>query len=53
MPQPYGHLVLLREVFKLQKRAARVILGADTKANSVQLYGLKNWIGFHFFMRPK
>ena len=33
----------MQKVFKLQKRAARVILGADTKVN---------WIGFHFFVRP-
>ena len=28
----------MHKVFKLQKRVARVILGADTKANSVQLF---------------
>ena len=28
----------MQKVFKLQKLAARVILGADTKANSVQLF---------------
>ena len=41
----------LQRVFKLhdQKRAARVILNADTKANSVQLF--REWIGFHFIMR--
>ena len=28
----------IRKVFRLQKRAARVTLGADTKASSVQLF---------------
>ena len=28
----------MQKVFKIQKHAARVILGADTKANSVQLF---------------
>ena len=41
----------MQKVFKLQKRAARVILGANTKANGVQLFRKLDW--FHFFMRPK
>ena len=36
----------LQKVFKLQKRAARVILGADTKANSVQLFRKLDWVPF-------
>jgi len=34
----------LQRVFKLQKRAERVILNADTKANSVQLFGELDWV---------
>ena len=33
--------------FKLQKRAARVILNADTKANSVQLFRKLDWVPFY------
>ena len=36
----------MHEVFKIQKRAARVILGADTKANSVQLFRKLDWVPF-------
>ena len=36
----------MHKVFKLQKRAARVILGADTKANSVQLFRKLDWVPF-------
>lgn len=36
----------IRRVFKLQKRAARVILNADTRANSVQLFKRLGWIPF-------
>ena len=36
----------LNKVFKLQKRAARVILDADTRANSVDLFGELNWLLF-------
>ena len=49
MHQPCGHLALLRickEYFKLQKRAVRVILNADTKANSVQLFRELDWVPF-------
>ena len=47
MHQPYGHFVLLRICRKsLNKRAARVILGADTKANSVQLFRKLDWVPF-------
>ena len=47
MHQPYGHLVLLRICRKsLNKRAARVILGVDTKANSVQLFRKLDWVPF-------
>ena len=38
----------MQKVFKLQKRAARVILGADTKANSVQLFRKLDWVPFSF-----
>lgn len=34
------------KVFRLQKRVARVILGAGTKANSVQLFKL-GWVPFY------
>ena len=36
----------MQKVFKLQKRAARVIVGADTKANSVQLFRKLDWVPF-------
>ena len=36
----------MQKVFKLQKHAARVILGADTKANSVQLFRKLDWVPF-------
>ena len=36
---------------KLQKLAARVILGADTKANSVQLFRNFDWV--QFFLEAK
>ena len=36
----------MQKVFKLQKRVARVILGADTKANSVQLFKKLDWVPF-------
>ena len=37
----------LNKVFRLQKRAARVILNADTRANSVELFReLTNWLPF-------
>ena len=34
-------------MFRLQKRAARVILGADTKANSVKLFKQLGWVPFY------
>ena len=37
----------LQRVFRLQKRAARVILDADTRANSVELFKKLNWLPFH------
>ena len=37
----------LQRVFKLQKRAAPVILNADTKANSVQLFRELDWVPFY------
>ena len=37
----------LRKVFSLQKRAARVILCADTRANSVKLFQQLEWILFY------
>ena len=36
----------LNKVFRLQKRAARVILNADTRANSVDLFRELNWLPF-------
>ena len=41
----------LNKVFRLQKRAARVILNADTRANSVNLFRELNWLPF--FMKVK
>ena len=40
----------IRKVFRLQKRAARVILGADTKANSVKLFKQIGWVPFDFIL---
>ena len=40
----------LNKVFRLLKRAARVILNADTRANSVDLFRELNWLPF-FFMK--
>ena len=37
----------IQNVFRLQKRAARVILGADTKANSVKLFKQLGWVPFY------
>ena len=37
----------IRKVFRLQKRAARVIVGADTKANSVKLFKQLGWVPFY------
>ena len=39
------------KVFRLQKRAARVIINADTRANSVNLFRELNWLPF--FMKVK
>ena len=39
----------IKKVFRLQKHAARVILGTDTKANSVKLFK-QLLVGFHFIM---
>ena len=36
----------VNKVFRLQKRTARVILNADTRANSVDLFGELNWLPF-------
>ena len=36
----------LKKVFRLQKRAVRVILNADTRANSVGLFRELNWLPF-------
>ena len=36
----------LSKVFRLQKRAARVILNADTRPNSVDLFRELNWLSF-------
>ena len=37
----------IKRVFRLQKRAARVILGADTKANSVKFFKQLGWVPFY------
>ena len=36
----------LNKVFRLQKRAARVFLNADTRANSVDLFKELSWLPF-------
>ena len=36
----------LMRVLRLQKRAARIILDADTRANSVELFKQLNWLTF-------
>ena len=36
----------LRRVLRLQKRAARVVLDADTRANSVELFKKLEWLPF-------
>ena len=38
----------LQKVFRLQKRAARVILDANTRANSVELFNKLNWLPFYY-----
>ena len=37
----------LTEILKLQKRAARIILGADTRSNSVNLFNKSGWLPFY------
>ena len=37
----------LQRVFRLHKRSARVILDADTLANSVELFMKLNWLPLH------
>ena len=37
----------LTRILKLQKRAARVILGADTRSNSVNLFNKSGWLSFY------
>ena len=37
----------LQRILRLQKRAARVILDADTRANSVELFKILNWLPVH------
>ena len=39
----------MQRIFTLDKREARVILGADN--NRIACSCLENWIGFHFIMR--
>ena len=36
----------LNKVFRLQKRAARVILNADTRANRIDLFRQLHWLPF-------
>ena len=37
----------LKRILKLQKRAARVALGADTRSNSVNLFNKLGWLPFY------
>ena len=37
----------LTRILKLQKRAAREILGADTRSNSVNLFNKSGWLSFY------
>ncbi|CAH3167642.1 unnamed protein product [Porites evermanni] len=37
----------LTRILKLQKRAARVILGANTRSNSVNLFNKSGWLSFY------
>ena len=39
----------IMRVFKLEKRAARVILEADTRSNSVKLFKKLEWLLFLSF----
>ncbi|KAL9978894.1 hypothetical protein ACROYT_G016477 [Oculina patagonica] len=41
----------LQRILRLQKRAARVILDADTRANSVELFKILNWLPVHLERR--
>ena len=41
----------VNKVFRLPKRAARVILNADTRANSVDLFRELNWLPFCMKLR--
>ena len=43
----------IQKVFWLQKCAARLILGADTKANSVKLFEQLGWALFYHETRIK
>ena len=46
----YGYICSsenLERVFKLQKRAARVILDADTRERSAKLFKELNWLPLH------
>ena len=41
----------LNKVFRLQRRATLVILNADTRANSVDLFRELNWLPFFMKLR--
>ena len=41
------HKVLLHKVLRLQKRAARVILNAEPRSASVQLFNRLGWVPFY------
>ena len=43
----------LTEILKLQKRAARIILGADTRSNSVNLFNKSGWLLFYDEASPQ
>ena len=43
----------LNKVFRLQKRAARVILNADTRANRVDLFRELNWLLINLSFKKK
>ena len=38
----------LKKVFRLQKRAARVIIDANRRANSVELFNKLSWLPFYY-----
>jgi hypothetical protein len=43
----------LLKIFKLQKRAARVILGTDTSSRSIANFNKLNWTPFYEYLKQK